>query len=34
MTVFNIFWPEKDRISIEIAVDIPFTLPVVFAVVK
>jgi len=34
MVLWNIIWPEKDRIQIEVAVDIKFPLPCVFAVVR
>jgi len=34
MMIFNFIWPEKDRISIEIPLDIKYSIPVVFAIVR
>jgi len=34
MIIFNLIWPEKDRISIEIPIDLPVPLPLVFSVVR
>jgi len=34
MAIFNLIWPERDRISIEIPLDISYSIPVQFGVVR